>query len=476
MKIKYLLLLPFTTTLWANIPQSKTLELYQNASFLSLKFNVSSGEFYTKIPDFANLKNLTIQTNCTIKDSKITPLNESLSKNAKELKSLELEREKLTQKLSAIKAKNELLKSISLDTNSLKNIEKDTKAFGEVFLKNLQENSKIEEKIKKIDAKIEHLQTIQRKKDDKKISLSLKCDSPSSLKIAFPLYDLKYENITKFNANINAKNISITQSIFLTHTLGNLLENVQIRLFTFAYNKSLEPNRFYPHYLDMPQTRKYSEDMVVGAAAPMMKSKSVRTNGIQKNLSTKRTWVTKTLNLAPAKENEVVFDTQKIDGKFNNYIDGYGTSQAYLKGEFTPKNYILSGEARFMLDGALMGGRYINELFENQKTHLYFGKNSFIQVKKELSEKMTDKSFFNTSKNTKTLWKYTISNLGDKEEDITLLERLPISQNSSIEVKRLGKIKPKDITKDGEVSWNFMLKSKGKTTIDFGYEIEKPTK
>lgn len=482
MRTSLIAFMVLTTPLLANTPQTKTLQIYSNDAFLSYDFRVENGEFSTKIPNFVNLQNLSIQSECVVAKSSIVKLEKEVSSIGKEIKALEEKQEKLNQKYDTLKAQNELLKSIKLTSNSLKNIKKDTQEFSKVYLANLQNLSKEKKQIDKLQEKLDSLLKQDSKNSKNQFFAKLNCTSKSHVRLTFPLPNIKKRSVVRFDANSDKNSLQITQKLFLTHSFGELLKGVNIRLYSSAYNNSLEPYRFYPNYLQ--ESRKYSkrhvkDNEIVAMSAPVMMdevSVSSQKRGVNQDLTTKRVWDIKHVNLEAGKENEVVFNTQKIDAKYQNFIDGYGSVRAYLQANFTPREYIGGGEANFMLDGALIGKRYVHELIPKKEAFLYFGQNNFIQIEKELLEKMSDSSFFGTSKNVKTLWKYIVTNRSKKAQKIEFAERLPISQDKKIIVKQIGSLKPRFISKQGEVAYDFELKGSVKKTFTFGYEVERPTK
>lgn len=482
MKIKYAIFLALSTSLWANTPQSKILELYPNASFLNYNFTVKSGKFQTKLPGFVDLKNLSTRTSCDIVKSELGEIKDLQAKVEEELKALKKEKENLAIKLKVATAKENLLKSFSLEKSSLKGIKQKSATFGKMLQDNLHLQAKINEDIEKIDKEIEKLKDKRGIGKDKNLIMQLKCDKPSILKISFPLENIKYKTIQNFNANSIQNKLDITQVAYINHSLDDILQNVRIRFYSFLYNQNIKPIFFEPSYVNVQRPTKrraYSDDgMVVGAPVPMMMKKtsnSVTAYATAKNSSTKRMWETKPINLIAGEENEVIFDEQNLKIEFDNLIDGYGSVKAYLKGSFSPKEFIEAGDANLILDGVQMGKTYVKELPKGKKAHLYFGQNDLIKIKKVLSKIYTDDSLFGTAQSTQKIWNYTITNLGEKPQNITLLERMPISAHEKVTIKSLSNPKPDEVSKRGKASWKFLLKKGEEKVLTFGYEVEKPT-
>lgn len=477
MKARYVIL-AISTSLWANMPQSKVLDLYPNASFLNYNFKVKSGKFQTNLPGFVNLKNLSTRTSCQILNSQLSEIEGLHVKVQEELKALESEGEKLAIKLVVIKAQEDLLRTFNLEKTPMKSIKQKSATFGSLLEKNLLLQIKIDKDIKKIDKEINRLKDIRGTKKDKSLVMQLHCDKPADLKVSFPLQNIKYKTIQNFNANTSLNRLDISQVAYITHSLDDILQKVNIRFYSFLYNQNLNPVRFMPRYIQNYKARyaKANKELALAPAPTMAKSSNMQiADAVSKASMTKRVWESKAINLKAGEENEVVFAKQNLKVEFGNFIDGYGSVKAYLKGTFTPKEFIEAGDANIILDGVQMGKTYVKELPKGEKTHLYFGQNDLIKIKKVLSKIYTNDSLFGTSMSTQKIWDYEITNLGEKPQNITLIEQMPITTHERITIKPLSNPKPDKEQKDGEVSWKFSLNQNGQKHIKFGYEVEKPT-
>lgn len=479
MKTRYFMLLALSTSLWANTPQSKVLELYPNASFLNYNFKVQSGKFQTNLPGFVDIKSLSTRTSCQIINSQLGEIEGLHVKIQEETKALKSELENLLIKLEVVKAKESLLRTFSLEKTPIKSIEQKSSTFGSLLEQNLLLQIKIDKEIKKINKEIGRLEDKRGTKKDKSLEMELKCDKPTDLKISFPLQNIRYKTIQNFNANTSSNTLDISQVAYITHSLDDILQKVDIKFYSFLYNQNLKPLHFEPRYIQIQKQINYksSQKMMLAQAPRMVQSANIQmSEGVAREYSSKRAWELKAINLKAGEENEVIFDKQNLKVEFGNFIDGYGSVKAYLKGTFKPKEFIEAGDANIILDGVQMGKIYTKELPKGENAHLYFGQNDLIKIKKELSRFHTNDSLFGTSMSTQKIWDYKITNLGEKPQKITLLEQMPITTHERITIKSLSNPNPESNEKNGEVSWTFSLNQKEQKHIKFGYEVEKPAK
>ncbi len=68
------------------------------------------------------------------------------------------------------------------------------------------------------------------------------------------------------------KKLAIKNSSFITQSTGVDFKNIDINLYTYNFVRQLNPNKFYPKYLDIyPEPVPYAQAEVMMDAAPMKK-------------------------------------------------------------------------------------------------------------------------------------------------------------------------------------------------------------
>lgn len=463
-------------SLFAATPSESVLELYTNASFLKQKFDIGSGTFETTVPAFVTLEKLQLKSPCTIEEKKLTTalkIDDTLQMQIEEAINA---KEVLQREEAVILAKHRLLTTLKLDKTPLENVEMTTDTFGTLILANLEAQATLKTKIKEANKAI---QDLVKKRDSfkaKNLIISFTCKGPGELETLFPLQGISANKLIRFEADTKDEELTLSQSAFIRHALGEDLQNLTLRMYSFAFNRSVAPIPFRPRYIGINPP-----------VAQRMMAKSVMMDAVAENsmaaapareiaLSTKRVWEATNVSLPTGEKTEVIFNKQNLPASFSTEIDGYGTASAYAKVSFTPEKSIEAGQAMFVLDGVLIAKRYLNHLKKEKKANLFFGKNDHINVEKELLKDYTDESIFGGKQTTEKLWKYTITNRSVETKTLSFQERLPISKHEDIVIKPLGEPQPNSLSIKGKALWSFTLEPGASQTLTFGYAITKPVK
>ncbi len=193
--------------------------------------------------------------------------------------------------------------------------------------------------------------------------------------------------------------------------------------------------------------------------------------------TTKSFFKASNITLSSGKENKVLFAKDSYKASKSLEIDGYSMSQAFYKVDFKSKKLYGITNANLYLDGTYIGKTTLKEIQKNKESSIYFGANRFVDIKKELVKDMKEEPFFSINKTkTQKIWNYEIKNSSKQTQKIVLLERVLVSKHEDIKVKLIGKSKESKMEKNGKIYFEFDLNPNESKTVNFGYEIEKPTK
>lgn len=152
---------------------------------------------------------------------------------------------------------------------------------------------------------------------------------------------------------------------------------------------------------------------------------------------------------------------------------------AYLTAELKNDSgaAILGGRVNLFLEDDFVGTSYVNFIAPSADFKFYLGVDDDIKVKrKEVVNKKEVSGMIR--KSTLNVLKYQISveNFKKSGQKITVVDQLPVSRDSSIEVAR-EKFDPKPTERDdesGKLTWTFDLKPREKKEIEFGFEVSWP--
>ncbi len=140
---------------------------------------------------------------------------------------------------------------------------------------------------------------------------------------------------------------------------------------------------------------------------------------------------------------------------------------------------LLAGEINLFMDEDFVGRASIPTTQSGEELLLPFGQDPRVKVeRKQITKKQYNEGVINKSIRVHYHYSIRISNLyKDRDIQVRLLERIPVSRHKDIQVKLSEKTSQgftKDKTKPGVLSWSFSLKAKQKTDISIQYDIEYP--
>lgn len=148
---------------------------------------------------------------------------------------------------------------------------------------------------------------------------------------------------------------------------------------------------------------------------------------------------------------------------------------AYLKATvINDADYpLLAGKVNVFSEADYIGTSRIDTIAPQEECELFLGVDEGIKVKRELISKKTKSS--GKKKETTYAYKIEIENYKKEKETITIIDQIPVSQDSRIKVKLLEMSEePTEEIEQGIIKWRFNLLPKGKKEITFSFSIEYP--
>jgi len=154
----------------------------------------------------------------------------------------------------------------------------------------------------------------------------------------------------------------------------------------------------------------------------------------------------------------------------------YMSRNVYVKATVTGyENYrLLPGKARLYYLDRYTGETYINPQTHEEKLELGFGVDPEIAVKKETVKNFRDYKSMSGKVVVQREYAIKIKNNKKIPVDITVKDRVPVSQDEKIEVRniRIGQGGMKD--KDGIVTWKVHVEPGETVTLTYGFEVKFP--
>lgn len=456
----------------------KSLDIYLNKSFINQNLNLSKKS--EKLLGEVRLEDLkfTLDESCKINSFNIETKNYENDQLSEDI-------EKLSQKINFEENQIKALKSeISfLEKNNLSNIEKvsilqKSSAFvKKQILEDYNEIYNLSNQIKKDKQALDKLTQKRTNTKYTKLDYDISCKKPAF--ITYPIYNLQKKSLYEVSYDSKKEEIELKNLLYITQSSGEDLKNIAINLYTYNYINQIKPNPFIPEYLDFAEKHDAVTEAANGIKPMLMKATRVLKTPAYDYYedTTKSFFKASNITLLSGKENKVLFAKDSYKASKSLEIDGYSMSQAFYKVDFKSKKLYGITNANLYLDGTYIGKTTLKELQKNKKSSIYFGANRFIDIKKELVKDMKEEPFFSINKTkTQKIWNYEIKNSSKQTQKIVLLERVPVSKHEDIKVKLIGESKENKMEKNGKIYFEFDLNPNESKTVNFGYEIEKPTK
>ena len=134
---------------------------------------------------------------------------------------------------------------------------------------------------------------------------------------------------------------------------------------------------------------------------------------------------------------------------------------------------LLPGRVSLFHDGALLGMTDLDFVAEGETFSVFLGVADQVKLTRVLDRKH---SAIDRKKTTKMRVKFviTVENLSNQPVTLDLADRIPISQNKSIEVDKIKISGGKEPDNKGLLKWHLTLAPKEKKTFSIGYRVEYP--
>ena len=139
---------------------------------------------------------------------------------------------------------------------------------------------------------------------------------------------------------------------------------------------------------------------------------------------------------------------------------------------------LLPGAVSLFRNGVFVGkGRL--PLLSEKEHELGFGADDKVRVTyADLGKKRGEAGLISTTRTDQRLYKVTITNTHDRAIEIEVLDQLPVSRDTQIEVASRGSSRPsreRVDDKPGLVAWDLTLKPGAERVIDFSYVVRWPS-
>jgi uncharacterized protein (TIGR02231 family) len=151
----------------------------------------------------------------------------------------------------------------------------------------------------------------------------------------------------------------------------------------------------------------------------------------------------------------------------------------YAKIKIAKGTPLLPGQVFLFRDGTFVGTGDMPLLPPGEEHDLGFGVDDQIKVKHAvLEEKRGETGLISTSHVDSRNFRVTVKNLHERPIDVTILDRVPVSQNDEIKVEYTGRVSPTTQNVDdkrGVIAFEARLEPDEEKILEYGYRISWPS-
>ncbi len=171
-------------------------------------------------------------------------------------------------------------------------------------------------------------------------------------------------------------------------------------------------------------------------------------------------------------------DSQLLPAKFDYISIPKLTESAFLRGKLknTLPYPIIAGNADIFISQEFVGSTQVPFTPKEDEFSLFFGRDEQIKVKYEILKKEKGSAgIFGNRERVKFAHRISLQNLRKNPVVIEVLDQIPVSQNTQIEIKDVN-LNPQPSKKDekGILSWNLSLEPQAKKEIKIEFTVEYP--
>jgi uncharacterized protein (TIGR02231 family) len=135
---------------------------------------------------------------------------------------------------------------------------------------------------------------------------------------------------------------------------------------------------------------------------------------------------------------------------------------------------LLPGTANIFRDHTFIGTTKLNNIAPGQEFKLNLGIDETLKIERDLVERQVDKKLISNQRRITYAYRILVTNLGNQEINLNLIEQLPVSRNEQIKV-RLTRSQPQiQLAEMGILEWSINFNSQETQEIYYQFTVEHP--
>jgi uncharacterized protein (TIGR02231 family) len=368
----------------------------------------------------------------------------------------------------------------------------------EVKKAQLEQKKILKEQQTKLDALKKKLNSIKprKPKESKKATVLLEASRQGkfTLNLSYTVVNSRWTPLYTMRALPDSSEIEFAMSANIQQRSGENWENVSAFLSTSSPALTPKPPELNPWILDIytprPMREKKERAGVVGGVVeeaitvakpvePAMVDAEMAVAGILETGLNLNFEIKKSVQIpSDGAPHKVPIDSKKIEVDYDYISVPKLKAAAFLRGAFrnTLLYPLLSGNADLFVVQDFIGSTRLPFIARDEEAKMYFGEDRQIAIKHErIKREKSPPGFLGKNERIKLVYKITAHNLRKNQVKIDVLDQLPVSQHSKIEIKDVN-IRPQPSKKDerGILTWTLTLEPQEKREILIGFTIEYP--
>lgn len=436
-----------------------------------------------------------------------TAFQEEIQKLEKEIASVKQELSRLKEAIDIQLAKEKFLKSIGEGAFSqmgkeilsgtpdplnlekvLKFLEKnlDQAKTEKLSLENVRQEK--EEKLKTLEKRLDSIKP-ERSRQTNQAEVLLEADSKVdfTLSMNYMVRNARWTPHYTLRALPEDSSIELTLAAEVQQKSGENWDSVKLNLSTSSPSSGTSPPQLPPWEVDIyePQpvlrerkdARKAGAPLMAAAEVPMEAEEAValiEESGLHLNFV-----VPRSVNIpGDGSEHQVPISVEVIQSDFDYFTVPKRNQAAFLRASLknTLSYPLLPGKTNLFISQDFVGSGRIPFLSPQEETNFFFGEDQQIRVKYEqLKKKKIEPGFLSKTEKMEYAFRITIENFRRKPIEVEVLDQLPVSRNSKIEIKNVSlKPEPSQKEENGLLHWLLPLAPEERKQVMISFTVEYP--
>lgn len=163
-----------------------------------------------------------------------------------------------------------------------------------------------------------------------------------------------------------------------------------------------------------------------------------------------------------------------LKSKFKYYSVPKYDQHVYLMAEIADlaDHQLVPAQANIFFDGSYIGETMLNPGQMQDTMSLSLGRDPNILIKRRLLQNECKDKVIGSTREKIIAYQYEVRNLKSQAVEVYVLDQMPLSTNSQVEIEALELSKGKVREKDNQVEWKLKLKPKESEVFDFKYRVK----